>query len=447
MDADSKYLAAIVGAGPAGLFAARELASQGVHVALINRDIKPGGLAEYGIYFDKHKMKEGLRAQFRQILALDQIDYYGNVTVGEQGDLTLAELRGLGFQAILITAGAQGTKWLGLPGENLEGVYHAKDLVYHYNLLPPFSQREFHIGRKVAIIGAGNVMLDITRYLSTLNQVEEVIAIIRRGPAEVRFSHTELEHVARLLDLGDLEAEIERVSPTMRALGENPEEFARFVHQAIEKSDATSSKARFVLRFLESPIRILSDGQGRVNGLEIGNNTLVEKDGEVIACSLDTHQVLEVDTVIFAIGDKVDTSFGLPIKGLEYYKCPNPRFPVEGISYEIADPISNQPIKDLFVAGWSRQASTGLVGLARRDGSNGAKAMLEYLQTLPPLQTLPRKAIEERMHQMGKPVVRKQDLAKLELVERERAQLLGVEEFKFGSNQEMLSAMGLLPEP
>ena len=186
MKPQAKYLAAVIGAGPAGLFAARELASHDVHVSMINRDLKPGGLAEYGIYPSKHRMKEGLRAQFRQILALEDIDYYGNLTVGENGDIKLAELRALGYQAILITTGAQGTKWLGLPGENLEGVYHAKDVVYHYNRLPPFSQKKFHIGKRVAIIGAGNVMLDIAHFLATLPQVEEIIAVIRRGPAEIK---------------------------------------------------------------------------------------------------------------------------------------------------------------------------------------------------------------------------------------------------------------------
>jgi len=84
---------AVVGAGPAGLFAARELCNQGVEVALFNRDIKPGGLAEYGIYPDKLKMKDGLRAQFKQILNCGTIHYYGNVTVGENQPLTLEMLR------------------------------------------------------------------------------------------------------------------------------------------------------------------------------------------------------------------------------------------------------------------------------------------------------------------------------------------------------------------
>ena len=117
MDNSLQHQVAIIGAGPAGLYAARELAVNGAGVAVINRDIKPGGLAEYGIYPDKLKMKDGLRAQFRQILTQEAIKYFGNVSVGVHGDLRLYEFREMGFQAILVTVGAQGTKWLGLPGE------------------------------------------------------------------------------------------------------------------------------------------------------------------------------------------------------------------------------------------------------------------------------------------------------------------------------------------
>jgi hypothetical protein len=73
---------AVIGAGPAGLFAARTLADAGVHVVLLNRDVKPGGLAEYGIYHDKETMKAGLRKQFRKIMEEPLISYFGNITIG-----------------------------------------------------------------------------------------------------------------------------------------------------------------------------------------------------------------------------------------------------------------------------------------------------------------------------------------------------------------------------
>ncbi len=122
---ETRYYVAIIGAGPAGLYAARQLADRNIRAILLNRDIKPGGLAEYGIYPSKIKMKEGLRNQFHQILALNEIEYYGNVVVGEQADLSIDGLRAMGFNALLVTVGAQSTKRLGIPGEDLAGVYHA----------------------------------------------------------------------------------------------------------------------------------------------------------------------------------------------------------------------------------------------------------------------------------------------------------------------------------
>src|SRR5512139_979332 len=102
---DPKYMVAVIGAGPAGLYAARKLAEGGVRVVLFNRDIKAGGLAEYGIYPDKLKMKLGLRHQFKQILASPMIDYFGNVTVCCGGNIVLDDLLESGFHAVLVATG------------------------------------------------------------------------------------------------------------------------------------------------------------------------------------------------------------------------------------------------------------------------------------------------------------------------------------------------------
>ena len=93
----------------------------------------------------------------------------------------LSDLRASGFQALLVTVGAQGTKWLGLPGENLTGVYHAKDIVFHYNSLPPFGTQDYHIGKRVALIGAGNVMLDMAHWLIRDLKVDEVVSVVSQG--------------------------------------------------------------------------------------------------------------------------------------------------------------------------------------------------------------------------------------------------------------------------
>jgi ferredoxin/flavodoxin---NADP+ reductase len=436
-------LAAVVGAGPAGLFAAKELARHDVHVILFNRDIKPGGLAEYGIYPSKYKMKEGLRKQFRQILESLEIEYYGNVTVAANADISISELRALGFQAILVTAGAQGTKWLGLQGEDLTGVYHAKDVVYFYNKLPPFSEKKYSIGQRVAVIGVGNVMIDIAHWLVREMKVEEVIAVARRGPAEVKFTKKEMEGVARNLDLADFEAEINRVGPIMRAAGQDVQAAKDFILAALPKAAEPVSNTRFRFEFLASPSRIIGGERGIVRGLEVEDTTLVPGPGEPHAKRLGTKRVIPVDTVIFCIGDRVDENFGLPVRKNEFVKNPNPRFPVNGLSYEAFSPDLDRPIDRVFVAGWSREASSGLVGVARKDGENGAQAVLKYLETVPDLISMDKilADLHHRLNLLDKQIITQKELKILEEVERCEAQRLGLEDYKFSSNKEMLAAI------
>ena len=433
----NQYFVAVIGAGPAGLFGARELANQGARVVLFNRDIKPGGLAEYGIYPNKHIMKSGLRKQFRQIMELPNLDYYGNVTVGAQGDLTIDDLRALGFQAILVTVGAQGTKWLGLPGEDLEGVYHAKDVVYFYNNLPPFSQKSFRFGNRCAVIGAGNVMLDITHYLAREKKVDEVIAVVRRGPMEVKFDKKEMEYVIANLDQAALDEEIKRISPVLRAVGQEPETARATILEALPKALPKVSNTRFRFEFLASPVQMIGDAEGKLTQVEIEDNILVKTNSDTKAKGTGNRRRLDVETVIFAIGDKVDESFGLPIEWNEFVKNKNPRFPIDGISFE-------STIEDIFVGGWSRQASTGLVGYARKDGTNASKAVWQYLQqTKQPVEPN-LEAATAKVRSLGKPVVVKDDIKKLEAVELAEAQKRGLEAFKFDNNDDMLQAMGLM---
>jgi ferredoxin--NADP+ reductase len=431
----SQYLVAVVGAGPAGLFGARELANLGARVVLFNRDLKPGGLAEYGIYPNKHTMKEGLRKQFRAVLDNPNIEYFGNVTVGAQGDLSLDNLRALGFDAILVTAGAQGTKWLGLPGEDLEGVYHAKDVVYFYNKLPPFSQKQFHFGRRCAVVGAGNVMVDVAHFLIREQHVEQVIAIVRRGPAEVKFDKKEMEHIIANLDLPALDEEMARSTPVMEAIGQEPAAARASILEAQPKAEPRTSETKFCFEFLASPVQMIGEN-GMLTQVEVEDNTLILKDGETKAVGTGNKRLIDVDTIIFAIGDKVDESFGLPVKWNEFIKSSEPKFPMDGISYE-------STIEGVFVGGWSRQASTGLVGYARKDGTNAARSVWQYLQTKSPTAR-DTDAVAARLLALSKPVITKEDIKRLEAAEAAEAQRRGLLEYKFASNEEMLAAIGLI---
>ena len=176
----------VVGAGPAGLFAAQKIAQAGHQVVILNRDIKPGGLAEYGIYPSKDKMKVGLRKQFTKVLSLPNVHYLGHVCVGEQGCLCIDELREFNPSAIVFAVGAQGTKKLALEGSSARGVYSAKDFVYFYNQLPPFASQDFSTGKRIAVIGMGNVAIDLAHWflVDVPEKPDEVTIVARRGPVQ-----------------------------------------------------------------------------------------------------------------------------------------------------------------------------------------------------------------------------------------------------------------------
>ncbi len=442
---EQKLHTAIIGAGPAGLYAAQKLVSLGYGTAIFNRDIKPGGLVEYGIFLEKFKIKNGFRAQFQQILSSDQAVYFGNVTVGKNGRLHVEDLFSMGFSAVLLANGAQGTKYINLPGETLEGVLHAKDLVYHYNQLPPFSTRHYPIGKKVAIVGAGNVMADITHYLIGYRDVEEITVIVRRGPAEVKFDQKELLPIIGYFDLDDFEKEIERVTPAMKAIGQDVETSKHKILVALEKACPVEHKTRILLRFLTSPKEIMGS-QGVVSALKVEQNTLELSDGIVVSRGLGQFSQLDVDTVIFAIGDKVDSDLGLPMENGGICKARNPKYPIEGNVFEVGDPATGEALPGVFHAGWSRNPSTGLAGVARRDGVFAASAIAEYLTTLKNPSSTTTSAVTEQLVDRQINYVTKENLKLLSAEEQHRAQITGSEEFKFLTNAEMLHAMGLPAE-
>ena len=279
------------------------------------------------------------------------IDYYGNVTVGAQGDPSLDDLRVLGFQAILVTVGVQGTKWLGLPGEQFTGVYHAKDVVYFYNKLPPFAQKPYRFGKRCAIVGVGNVMMDIVSYLIREPKVEEVIAVVRRG-LPVKFDKKEMEHVFANLDLAVLDVEMARVRRSRQAVGQGPAAAKAMMLEGQQCAEAKTSETRFRFEFLTSPMQMFGDARSYLTQLEDGRQHAALKDGDTKPRGTGNKRLLDVETIVFAIGDKVDETFGLPVEWNEFVKKRHPKFPIDGISFEFT-------FEDVFVAGGRGKPATG----------------------------------------------------------------------------------------
>lgn len=445
---NSGHLVVVVGAGPAGIYGARKLAEAGHQVVIINRDIKPGGLVEYGIYWNKHKMKEGIRAQFRKIFADPRVHYVGNVKIGAGADLTLDELREvLKPAALIVAAGAQGTKSLGLKGEEAQGVFHAKDLVYHYNGLPPFSERQFPIGQRVAIIGIGNVMVDIAHWLVHDLKTPEVIAIARRGPVQRAYTDNEIKAVAANIDTATLQAELERVAPHIHLDSSGMEKlFKDLTKYANEPGKEGESPTRLTFRYLSAPTEILADETGCVCALRMEDTTLIPKGEDFSARGLGTYHDLPVDTVIFAVGDRVDEKLGLPFDGSVYVKnsTPDPDHPGDE-AYQVFDPQAGQRIADTFVIGWSRQASDGLVGKAKQDGERGINVVNHFLEKAASGSAGEAEgklnALRQLLAERGVRAVNYADVQKLEASEKQEAASRGLEFYKFSSNDVMLKVL------
>ncbi|TMB74670.1 MAG: hypothetical protein E6J54_02135 [Deltaproteobacteria bacterium] len=434
-----QHLVAVIGAGPAGIYGTRKLTEAGHRVLLINRDIKPGGLAEYGIFLDKEKMKTGLRKQFHRILADPKVSYLGHVTVGEGKSLTLKDLQEIGFGAIVVSAGAQGTKKLGLPGEEFTGVYHAKDVVYHYNKLPPFSQRHFELGSRIAIIGMGNVMVDVANWLLNYKDIAEVTVVARRGPREKAYDDSEFEVIEKYLDNDDMRKEIERIRPDLETAGQNVDEIIdKFVG-----STTPPANQRLRFRYLCSPTKVVGNSDGKVAGLEVELNKLVVENGRTAPKGTGQRTQIPLDCVIYAIGDQVDGSLGLPYargafvtNPAELSGDPNPAH------YQPYDPASKQVLEGIYVIGWSRNASVGLVGVAKQDAERGMKVINAYLTSQEGFEpeVIERKieAVLDKLEENKVSYVTKDDVALLEAGEKQEAKKRNTWEHKYATDEEML---------
>lgn len=439
-----RHLVAVVGVGPAGIYGTRKLTEAGHVAVLINRDVKPGGLAEYGIFPTKQKMKEGLRKQFKKILSDPRVFYFGHVNVGEGKDVTLKALEDVGFSAIVVAAGAQGTKKLGIPGEDCIGVYHAKDVVYHYNKLPPFSQQRYEIGHRVAIIGMGNVMVDVANWLLNFKGVEEVTVVARRGPKEKAYDDKEFEVIEPYLDNQDMRLEIEKIRPRLETVGQNVEEIIK----AFVKETEPPPKQRLRFRYLYSPHRVIADDQVRVAALEVEENELVLQDGRTVAKGKGQFTRLEVDTLIYAIGDQVDSAIGLPFSRGGFVTSPEtlPGDPNPAL-YQAYDPQTRKVLGGIFLVGWSRKASEGLVGVAKQDAERGMKVVNNSLASK---EGFPPEVIDQKINLLvsqlkkkGVSFVTKEDIGLLEAVEKEEARKRETWEYKFASDDEMLAVISI----
>jgi ferredoxin--NADP+ reductase len=436
----------VVGAGPAGMFAARQVALAGYETFIFNRDIRPGGLAQYGIYPLKTKMKSGLRKQFDQTLELPNVHYIGHVQIGAAYDLPLAELEAMRPAAIIFASGAQGAKKLGLPGEELRGVYAAKDYVYNYNELESYAGRDFSANHRIAVVGVGNVAIDIARWLlldKPAKHTDSVVIIARRGPLEVKFDKKEIEYVAPHIVREALAEELERVKERCAKCNQDvsPEKIFAQHFPRLSSPEFASVPPKLSFRFLSSPKAFEADDTGRVTRMVVTDNDLVSNaDGSTSARSTSASSTIDVDTVLFAIGDKHDPQIGLPMGPDGYATRPDPDN-TGTPGYEVWDPSASATHPGHFVVGWARKASTGLAGLARHDGELGAKKALEYLKDVPDSKTWNEAEIRSHLNEKGIRTVDKEDLELLNKAEQREGPVSPPNSFHFREVGSMFQAI------
>ena len=441
-----KHWIIVVGAGPAGLSVANVMAKQGHEVVILNRDIKFGGLAEYGIFPSKHKLRGGLRKGYWEILGRPNVHYFGNITVGQGKHVTVSELQALEPSALVFSTGAQGTKTIGVEGDTSQGVYHAKDCVYHFNLLPGYSTRAFEMGKRVCVIGIGDVMVDIAHWLIRRRRVSEVHVVARRGPAERKYNPKEIRSVCTNIDQAALEKEIDRIAPRLEAVGQSGEKILSEMRAEFTKCEPCESPSRMLFHFLSSPKRVLADAGNRVTGLEVEDTRLEPKGGDVAAVGLKTTYAIACDSVVFAVGDRVDETVGLPYKN-GCFVC-NPHRtnndPDDSL-FQAYDEATGRILPGVFLSGWARKASEGLVGVAKRDGEWCSEVVLRYLATAATLSEedvrLKVRRLEDILLQRHPDVVRTAELLLLAEMERAEGQRRDIEEFKYPTNDEMLAAI------
>lgn len=421
------------------------LTKAGHEVIILNRDIKFGGLVEYGIFPSKLKLRGGLKKTYWDLLGNSHVHYFGNVSVGQNKDVTLDELRSLGLSAIVFATGAQGTKTIGVEGEAAKGVYHAKDVVFHFNRLPGYGVKPFDMGKRVAVIGVGDVMVDIAHWLTRYKRVEQVIAIARRGPAERKYNPKEIRAICANIVQADLAKEIERIGPRLEAVGQNPADLQKEMAEEFSKCEPKVSHTKVGFRFLSSPKRVLTDADNRVRAVELEETKLEPKGQDTAAVGLKQYEEFPCDSVVFAVGDKADEAVGLPYKNGAFVTNPIPsgNDPDDAL-FQAYDEASGKVLDGVFLTGWARKASEGLVGIAKRDGDWCAEVVQRYLKSKPVPDRAQIQRSVERLRALlcerGVTTVSVAELLALESGEKEHGPSPDcIGEFKFLTNRDMLS--------
>jgi ferredoxin--NADP+ reductase len=376
---------AVIGAGPAGIYAADLLTKSEVDVTIdiLDRDPTPFGLIRYGVAPDHPRIKEIIKA-LKRVLSNDDIRFFGNVNYG--ADLKLDHLQQF-YDAVIFATGARADRDLDIPGIELKGSFGAADFVSWYDGHPdaprdwPFAPH----AESVAVLGAGNVGLDVARILAKTadellvteipanveaglrtNAAKDVHVFARRGPAQVKFTPMELRELGHSpnidvivhpegfeLDEGSMDAI--RASKSVKLVVD--------VLQNYVAKEPEGKAHRIHIHLCHNPVEVLGE-DGEVVGLR---TEVTELDGTGNARGTGKFVDWPVQAVYRAVGYRSDNLAGIPFDD-HLAVVPND-------GGRVID-IDGEPLPGAYVTGWIKRGPVGLIGHTKSDAAQTIELLL-----------------------------------------------------------------------
>ncbi|MCY9784467.1 FAD-dependent oxidoreductase [Nocardiopsis sp. EMB25] len=386
---------AVIGSGPAGIYAADALTRQHrvpVRVDVMDRLPTPYGLVRYGVAPDHTRIK-GVARALSKVLEHPHVRFVGGVEFGDT--LTRAHLART-HHAVVYATGASVDRHLGVPGEDLPGSVAATDFVNWYCGHPDSELERFVLGaQEVAVVGAGNVALDVARILVktadelrhtdipqpvlealAASRVRTVHLLARRGPLQAKFTAPELRDLLALPDV-DVMVPADQVAIDPADVGGPAPELHQVARAARTNLRLLSDQARRAprgcerrvhLHFWVRPEEIL--GTDRVTGVRL-EHTRLGADGHLVGTGETT--VLDTGMVLRSVGYA-----GVPLPGVPFDPVERTVPQKEG---RVLDP-SGRPVRGDYVAGWIKRGATGVIGTNKSDAAGTVRSLLDDASAL-----------------------------------------------------------------
>ncbi|GAB3946107.1 FAD-dependent oxidoreductase [Corynebacterium tapiri] len=443
---------AVIGAGPAGIYASDLLVKSGtdVQIDLYEKMPAPFGLIRYGVAPDHPRIK-GIVMSLHKVLEQEQIELIGNVEVGK--DVTVEELREF-YDAIVFSTGATADRDLDVPGSDLKGTHGAGEFVGFYDGNPNFSRDWDLNAEKVAVIGVGNVALDIARILAKTadelhvteipdnvyenlgrSAIKEVHVFGRRGPAQVKFTPQELKeldhspNVEVVVDPEDID--YDEASEEARRSKKAVDQVCQILEGYAMREPKNAPHKIFVHLF-HSPVEILGE-DGKVTGIKTERTEL---DGTGNVTGTGEFHTWDVQQVYRAVGYRPEGVKDVPF---DPERCVMPN---DG-GHVLSEP-NGEPVPGLYTTGWIKRGPVGLIGNTKSDAKDTTTMLLEDHAngTLTPAPKRTREDVAAFFEAKGHPITTWEGWHRLDAAERAAGEAEGRERKKIVEWDDMLKHSG-----